>query len=84
MEHLIYTLSILVYSRNRVVPFSTENQVDYAVTLYTATKKLNDIQSLIQNSNYRGLQGIRNMYKNRHSILLIHTIYLKWQINQCI
>ena len=43
VEHLIYASSSSVYGGNGKVPFSTEDKVDYPVSLYAATKKSNEL-----------------------------------------
>ena len=43
MEHLVYASSSSVYGGNKKVPFSTDDRVDYPVSLYAATKKSNEL-----------------------------------------
>ena len=43
VEHLVYASSSSVYGGNKKVPFSTEDPVDYPVSLYAATKKSNEL-----------------------------------------
>lgn len=43
VEHLVYASSSSVYGGNTKVPFSTEDKVDYPVSLYAATKKSNEL-----------------------------------------
>jgi nucleoside-diphosphate-sugar epimerase len=43
VEHLVYASSSSVYGGNKKVPFSTEDKVDNAVSLYAATKKSNEL-----------------------------------------
>jgi len=41
--HLLYASSSSVYGMNSSIPFSTEDQVDYPISLYAATKKSNEL-----------------------------------------
>ena len=43
--HLVFASSSSVYGKNRKVPFSTEDRVDYPVSLYAATKKSNELMA---------------------------------------
>jgi len=43
--HLIYASSSSVYGMNSKVPFSTEDRVDYPVSLYAATKKSSELMA---------------------------------------
>ena len=43
--HLVFASSSSVYGKNRKVPFSTEDRVDYPVSLYAATKKANELMA---------------------------------------
>lgn len=43
VEHLVYASSSSVYGGNTKVPFSTDDKVDYPVSLYAATKKSNEL-----------------------------------------
>ena len=45
VKHLLYASSSSVYGGNKVVPFSTEHQVDHPVSLYAATKKSNELMA---------------------------------------
>ncbi len=45
VKHLLYASSSSVYGGNKVVPFSTEHQVDHPVSLYAATKKANELMA---------------------------------------
>ncbi|BES66420.1 NAD-dependent epimerase [Gottschalkiaceae bacterium SANA] len=54
VKHLVYASSSSVYGGNRVVPFSTEHQVDHPVSLYAATKKANELMA----HSYSHLYGI--------------------------
>ena len=43
VEHLVYASSSSVYGGNKKVPFSTDDKVDNPVSLYAATKKINEL-----------------------------------------
>lgn len=45
VEHLVYASSSSVYGSNKNVPYSTEDTVDYPVSLYAATKKSNELMA---------------------------------------
>lgn len=45
VEHLLYASSSSVYGGNKVVPFSTNHNVDHPVSLYAATKKSNELMA---------------------------------------
>lgn len=45
IEHLIYASSSSVYGANTKMPFSTNDNVDYPVSLYAATKKANELMA---------------------------------------
>lgn len=45
VEHLVYASSSSVYGGNKKVPFSTDDKVDYPVSLYAATKKSNELMA---------------------------------------
>lgn len=45
VRHLIYASSSSVYGGNKKVPFSTDDKVDYPVSLYAATKKSNELMA---------------------------------------
>lgn len=45
VEHLVYASSSSVYGGNTKVPFSTEDKVDYPVSLYAATKKSDELMA---------------------------------------
>lgn len=52
--HLLYASSSSVYGGNKVVPFSTNHNVDHPVSLYAATKKSNELMA----HTYSHLYGI--------------------------
>lgn len=45
VKHLLYASSSSVYGGNKVVPFSTDHNVDHPVSLYAATKKSNELMA---------------------------------------
>lgn len=54
VNHLLYASSSSVYGGNKVVPFSTNHNVDHPVSLYAATKKSNELMA----HTYSHLYGI--------------------------
>ncbi|EMR14099.1 NAD-dependent epimerase/dehydratase [Methylophaga lonarensis MPL] len=52
--HLVYASSSSVYGMNIKQPFSTEDRVDYPISLYAATKKANELMA----HTYSHLYGI--------------------------
>jgi len=54
IKHLLYASSSSVYGGNKVVPFSTNHNVDHPVSLYAATKKSNELMA----HTYSHLYGI--------------------------
>lgn len=45
VKHLLYASSSSVYGMNVKQPFSTEDRVDYPISLYAATKKSNELMA---------------------------------------
>ena len=45
VQHLVYASSSSVYGMNVKQPFSTDDRVDYPVSLYAATKKSNELMA---------------------------------------
>ncbi len=43
--HLVYASSSSVYGMNSKIPFSTDDRVDYPISLYAATKKSNELMA---------------------------------------
>ena len=43
VEHLVYASSSSVYGTNKKIPYSTDDKVDNPVSLYSATKKSNEL-----------------------------------------
>jgi UDP-glucuronate 4-epimerase len=54
VKHLVYASSSSVYGMNTKQPFSTEDRVDYPISLYAATKKSNELMA----HTYSHLYGI--------------------------
>jgi UDP-glucuronate 4-epimerase len=54
VKHLVYASSSSVYGMNVKQPFSTEDRVDYPISLYAATKKSNELMA----HTYSHLYGI--------------------------
>lgn len=45
VKHLVYASSSSVYGMNKKQPFSTDDRVDYPISLYAATKKSNELMA---------------------------------------
>lgn len=45
IEHLVYASSSSVYGENKKIPYSIDDQVDFPVSLYAATKKSNELMA---------------------------------------
>ncbi len=45
VQHLVYASSSSVYGNNVKVPYSTDDKVDYPISLYAATKKSNELMA---------------------------------------
>lgn len=45
IKHLVYASSSSVYGLNEKIPFSTNDNVDYPISLYAATKKSNELMA---------------------------------------
>ena len=54
VKHLVYASSSSVYGMNKKIPFSTDDNVDYPISLYAATKKSNELMA----HTYSHLYGI--------------------------
>lgn len=52
--HLVYASSSSVYGMNSKIPFSTDDRVDFPISLYAATKKSNELMA----HTYSHLYGI--------------------------
>lgn len=68
IKHLLYASSSSVYGGNKVVPFSTEHQVDHPVSLYAATKKSNELMA----------HTYSHLYKIPTTGLRFFTVYGPW------
>ena len=68
VKHLIYASSSSVYGQNKKVPFSVEDNVDYPISLYAATKKSNELMAY----TYSHLYGIAT------TGLRFFTVYGPW------
>lgn len=68
VNHLVYASSSSVYGLNKKVPFSTEDNVDYPISLYAATKKSNELMA----HTYSHLYGIPS------TGLRFFTVYGPW------
>ncbi|NCT11075.1 MAG: NAD-dependent epimerase [Flavobacteriia bacterium] len=66
--HLLYASSSSVYGENKKIPFSTDDNVDYPISLYAATKKSNELMAY----TYSHLFGIPT------SGLRFFTVYGPW------
>lgn len=45
IKHLVYASSSSVYGMNKKIPFSTDDNVDFPISLYAATKKSNELMA---------------------------------------
>lgn len=52
VEHLVYASSSSVYGTNKKVLYSTEDKVDYPVSLYAATKKSNKLMVYVYSTDF--------------------------------
>lgn len=68
VKKLIYASSSSVYGNSIEIPFSTENRVDYPISLYAATKKTNELMAY----TYSHLFGIQTIG------LRFFTVYGPW------
>src|SRR4051794_15723119 len=68
VRHLVYASSSSVYGANHVLPFSEDQSVDRPVSLYTATKKANELMA----HSYSHLFGIPS------TGLRFFTVYGPW------
>jgi UDP-glucuronate 4-epimerase len=53
VRHLVYASSSSVYGCNKKIPFSVDDNVDYPVSLYAATKKANELMAHSYSHLYR-------------------------------
>ncbi|MDQ0476438.1 NAD-dependent epimerase [Chryseobacterium sp. MDT2-18] len=68
IKHLVYASSSSVYGANAKVPFSEDDQVDYPVSLYAATKKSNELMA----------HSYSYLYEIPTSGLRFFTVYGPW------
>lgn len=68
IKHLIYASSSSVYGGNKIIPFSTEHNVDHPVSLYAATKKSNELMA----------HTYSHLYKIPTTGLRFFTVYGPW------
>ena len=52
VQHLVYASSSSIYGNNKKMPYSTDDKVDYPVSLYAATKKSNELMAHAYSSLY--------------------------------
>ncbi|MBP0021994.1 MAG: NAD-dependent epimerase [Cyanobacteria bacterium SBLK] len=45
IKHLVFASSSSVYGENKKIPFSVEDNVDYPISIYAATKKANELMA---------------------------------------
>lgn len=45
IKHLVFASSSSVYGTNKKIPFSVEDNVDYPISIYAATKKANELMA---------------------------------------
>ncbi|MEP2600599.1 MAG: NAD-dependent epimerase [Paraglaciecola sp.] len=68
VKHLIYASSSSVYGANKKIPFSTEDNVDFPVSLYAATKKSNELMA----------HTYSHLYSSPTTGLRFFTVYGPW------
>jgi UDP-glucuronate 4-epimerase len=68
VKKLVYASSSSVYGMNKKIPFSTEDNVDYPISMYAATKKSNELMA----HTYSHLFGIETIG------LRFFTVYGPW------
>jgi len=60
VQHLIYASSSSVYGLNTKIPFSTDDRVDFPISLYAATKKSNELMAFTYSHLYHiPMTGLR-------------------------
>jgi len=69
VKHLLYASSSSVYGNNEKVPFSEDDNVDYPVSLYAATKKSNELMAFTYS----------HLYKIPATGLRFFTVYGPWE-----
>lgn len=68
IEHLVYASSSSVYGGNKVMPFSTHQNVDHPLNLYAASKKANELMA----------HAYSHLYKLPTTGLRFFTVYGPW------
>ncbi|PSN18814.1 capsular biosynthesis protein CpsI, partial [filamentous cyanobacterium CCP5] len=68
IQHLLFASSSSVYGANRKVPFAVEDNVDYPVSLYAATKKANELMA----------HAYSHLYQIPMTGLRFFTVYGPW------
>ena len=68
IKHLLYASSSSVYGENKKVPFSIEDNVDFPISLYAATKKSNELMA----------HTYSHLYKIPTTGLRFFTVYGPW------
>ncbi len=53
VKHLVFASSSSVYGVNKKIPFSVEDNVDFPISLYAATKKANELMAYTYSHLYR-------------------------------
>lgn len=68
IKHLLYASSSSVYGQNKKTPFSVNDNVDYPISLYAATKKSNELMA----------HTYSHLYKIPSTGLRFFTVYGPW------
>lgn len=68
IKHLVYASSSSVYGINNKVPFSTNDNVDFPVSIYAASKKSNELMAHVYS----------NLYSLQTTGLRFFTVYGPW------
>lgn len=68
ISHLVYASSSSVYGLNKKQPFSTDDSVDYPISLYAASKKSNELMA----------HSYSHLYKFATTGLRFFTVYGPW------
>ncbi|NJK38463.1 MAG: NAD-dependent epimerase [Oscillatoriales cyanobacterium RM2_1_1] len=68
IKHLVYASSSSVYGTNKKIPFAVEDNVDYPVSLYAATKKSNELMA----------HSYSHLYQIPTTGLRFFTVYGPW------
>jgi UDP-glucuronate 4-epimerase len=68
VKHLLFASSSSVYGENKKVPFAVEDNVDYPISLYAATKKSNELMA----------HAYAHLYDFKVTGLRFFTVYGPW------